>query len=170
MSLEIPANDFGQIRVFQTHQTLATETTPETLAALFGTDALDPRYVDIIKIEDLTSMLLSDYIMQGYALTPDEHDIPALDGIEGYAVLVLSSAAQGQAVTLTPADHLHHITTVLPEAQLEVITPLQSDAASGIINDPPAKPAKSDARIGGMVATIALLVMFLLVGLMIWIA
>lgn len=170
MSLEIPANDFGQIRLFQTDTALDTDTTPETLEALFGTDALDPRYVDIIKIEDLTSMLLSDYIMQGYDLTPGEHDIPALNGIEGYAILVLSSAAQGQAVTLTLADHVHHITTVLPDAQLQVIAPLQSDAATGIINDPPAKSAKSDARIGGMVATIALLVMFLLVGLMIWIA
>jgi len=35
---------------------------------------------------------------------------------------------------------------------------------------PPAKKPKSDARIGGMVATLALLVLFALVGLMIWIA
>jgi hypothetical protein len=32
------------------------------------------------------------------------------------------------------------------------------------------KPAKSDARIGGMVATFVLLFLFALTGLMIWIA
>lgn len=173
MTLEIPANDFGQIRVFEARQGLsqnAINKTPEGLLQLLGTDALDPTYIDIIKIADLSSMSLTDYIAQGYDMEAEEYDIPAVNGIEGYAVLVMSSAAGGAAVTLTPAPELRHVTTYVPAAQVQVIAPLTSEAASGTLDGATVKPAKSDARIGGMVATVALIVMFLLVGLMIWIA
>jgi hypothetical protein len=45
---------------------------------------------------------------------------------------------------------------------------LDTDAAKAMLPQP--KPPKSDARMSGMVATAALLVMFLLVAIMIWIA
>ena len=48
------------------------------------------------------------------------------------------------------------------------LTPLTSDSSDGTLS-PPTKAPKSDARIGGMVATVALLLMGLLVWLMIWI-
>jgi len=173
MTIEIPANDFGQIRIFEAREELsqdAVNKTPAGLQQLFGTDALDPTYIDIIKIADLSSMSLTDYIAQGYDMEAEDYDIPAVNGIEGYAILILSSATGGQAVTLEPAPELRHVTTYVPTAQLQVIAPLNSDAASGHLDGVPDKPAKSDARIGGMVATIALIVMFLLVGLMVWIA
>jgi hypothetical protein len=173
MSLHIPANDFGQIRVFEVRSTLpqnVIEKTPEGLKALFGTDALDPTYIDIIKINDLSSMSLTDYIAQGYDMEAAEHDIAAVNGIEGYAILIMSSAAGGAEVTLELTPEVRHVTTYVPEAQLQIIEPLSSDSAKGFINDPPARAPKSDARIGGMVAMIALIVLFLLVGLMIWVA
>ncbi len=173
MSLHIPANDFGQIRVFEVRGALpenAIKKTPEGLKTLFGTDALDPTYIDIIKINDLSSMSLTDYIARGYDMEAADHDIAAVNGIEGYAILIMSSAAGGAEATLELAPELRHITTYVPKAQLQVIEPLTSDSAKGVINGPPGKPPKSNARIGGMIATIALIVLFLLVGLMIWVA
>ncbi len=173
MTLQIPANDFGQIRVFEVKTDLpenVREKTPEGLQALFGTDALDATYIDIINITDLSTMSLTDYIAQGYDMEAAPHDIPAVNGIEGYAVLIMSSAAGGAEVTLELAPEMRHVTTYVPEAQIQVIEPLSSDSAKGIINDPPAPKPKSDARIGGMVATVVLIILFLLVGLMVWVA
>ncbi|WP_373635760.1 hypothetical protein [Yoonia sp. SS1-5] len=173
MTLTIPANDFGQIRVFEMRDQPSDailSKSSDGLLQLFGTDALDPTYVDIIKIADLSSMQLTDYITQGYDMEPAPHDVQAVNGIEGYAILVMSSATRGQEVSLTLPASVRHVTTYVPEAQITVVEPLRSDAADGVIADPPAKPAKSDARVGGMVATLALIVLFLLVALMIWVA
>lgn len=169
MTLTIPANDHGQIRVFAVSGDLPAGEPEEVIAALFGTDALDPTYVDIISKGDLGVMALTDYIRQGYDMSPDDHDAAAVDGIEGHVVLILSRAAQGAEVTLTPAPNVQHVTTYIPPAQMTPVAPLRSDAADGIIGDPPGKAPKSDARIGGMVAMVALLVLFALVGLMVWV-
>lgn len=172
MSIEIPADDFGAIRVFQLKGNLpaGADNTDENLAALFGTKGLDSTFVDIIKIDDLSAMSLSDYIFQGYDVTLPAHDLPAVNRIEGYAILILSRASGGRLTTLTPASGVRHVTTYIPETQIEVIEPLRSDSAAGKLEQGQSKAPKSDARIGGMVATVALLVMFLLVVLMIWIA
>ncbi len=173
MTLTIPVNDHGQIRVFEMRDALADAAkrkTPQGLADLLGTDALDPDFIDIVNIDDLGTMRLTDYIAQGYDMETSAQDVAAVNAITGHAILIMSRAARGQEVTLKPASGVRHVTTYLPKAQLEIIAPLTSDAASGIINDPPGKPPKSDARIGGMVAMYALIAMFLLVGLMVWIA
>ena len=173
MTIRIPANDFGHIRIFKAPEMLsqdALDKTPEGLAELFGTTTLDPTYIDIVSIVDLSSMSLADYIKQGYDVEIAEYDIQAVNGIEGYAILILSSASDGKIVTLRPNPDVHHVTTYVPTAQLQVIAPLNSDAASGTFDGTAAKPTKSDARIGGMVATVALIVMFLLVAVMVWVA
>lgn len=169
MTLTIPANDFGQIRIFEVRDGLPAEM-PEGLAMLFGTDALDPTYVDVINITDLSSMSLTDYIRQGYDIEIAEHDFSAVNGIEGHAILIMSSAARGEEVTLTLGPGVRHVTTYVPDAQIQVIEPLASESATGVIGDPPAPPPKSQARISGMIALYALIAMMLLVGLMIWIA
>lgn len=173
MTISIPRNEHGQIRVFEAKIDLSDQIlnkTTEGLQQLFGTDQLDGNYVDIVKIKDLSSMQLADYILQGYDMATEPYDIPAVNGIEGYAILVMSAASRDRPVTLTPAPWLRHVTTYVPRAQLEIIEPLSSTSADGIISGPPGKAPKSDARIGGMVATVALIVMFLLVGLMVWVA
>ena len=167
MILTIPASDHGQIRVFACDTTV----TPETLPDLFGAQ-LDPTYVDIVQIADLGDMTLTDYIAQGYDLTPDAADKAAVNAVSGTAILVLSRATEGREVTLTlaPGPGLRHVTTYSPDIRLAPPVNLPHDSAKGIIGDAPAKAPKSDARIGGMVATLALIVMFALVGLMIWVA
>ncbi len=169
MTLDIPANDFGQIRVLATQTPLAPDA-PDQLAQLLGTDALDPTYIDVVNIADLGPLMLSDYIAQGYDMATDAMDRDAVNAITGYAILILSRAARSEKVTLSLAPGVRHVTTYAPTMELIAPTHLPDASAKGVIGSPPTKAPKSDARIGGMVATVALLLMFALVGLMIWVA
>ncbi len=171
MTLTIPANDHGQIRVFAIKAPPSAdviEKTPRGLDTLF-TATLNPDFVDVVRIKDLGKMRLSSYISQGYDMSPDLVDRAAVDAITGYAILVLSRASGDVETTLTLAEGLRHVTTYSPGAQIVAPQKLPDASAQGILDTPPAKPPKSDARISGMIATYALLAMFALVGLMIWV-
>ncbi|MBE0414429.1 hypothetical protein [Yoonia sp.] len=167
-TLTIPANDHGQIRVFATDQAIA-EPTAETLEQLFGAK-LDMTFIDVVRTADLGDMTLTDYIAQGYDMSPDAVDKRAVNAINGTAILILSRATSGQAETLTLALGMRHVTTYSRDVRITAPVSLPDGSAKGIIGDVPAKAPKSDARIGGMIATVALIVMFALVGLMIWVA
>ena len=170
MTIDIPANDHGQIRVFATDQPLpqgVIDRDADALALLFGAE-VDPTYVDVVRIADLNGMALTRYIAEGYDLPADPFGAGALDAATGTVLLLLSRATEGRAVTLTPAAGLRHVATLSREVELTRHEPLPSGGAAGVTGQTPAP--KSDARIGGMVATVALLVLFLLVLLMIWIA
>lgn len=169
MILKIPADDHGQIRVFATNATLPAnviEKTAEGLAGLFGSP-LDPTYVDIVRISDLGEMKLTDYIAEGYDMRADAVDAATVNAITGFAILVLSRATNGQAATLTLGVGMQHVTTYSPTARITPPEKLPDASAQG--NLAPMKPPKSNARIGGMVATYALIFMFALVCLMIWV-
>lgn len=172
MSITIPADDFGKIRVFA----LVSEPTaslkkkePAAIAKLFGTEVLNLDYVDVVDIAATDELGLLGLLEHGYAITPDAADIAALSQLSGWVILVMSRATNGTEVQLNPMNIVTHVTTLGDNAQLTTHAPLESEAAVGTL-EPPTKPAKSDARIGGMVATVALVLMFALVALMIWIA
>jgi len=169
MALTIPHNDHGQIRVFATDMALPHEVLQKTkdgMLALLGAP-LNPDFVDIVKITDLAGMSLTGYIKEGYDMAPDLVDAATVDRITGYAVLVLSSATGGKETRLEPGFGLKHVTTYAPAAEFTAHAPLPSDGAKGTIPPPETPPAKSRARLSGMVAMVALLVMFLLVGVMV---
>ncbi|WP_333711949.1 hypothetical protein [Yoonia sp.] len=168
-TIRIPQTDHGQIRVFATDMTLPQEVlrkTPKGMLALFGAP-LNPDFVDIVRIDDLMGMSLTRYIHEGYDMAPDPVDAARVDQITGHAVLVLSRATGGTETRLAPGFGLKHITTYAPGPDVTLPEALSSESARGTIPAAQAKPAKSNARIGGMVAMAALLVMFLLVGLMV---
>ena len=81
MTLSIPDNDHGKIRVFAVsdpHKDLI-EKPPEALLATFGTDVLNIDFVDVLDIEELGEELdLLDYIAEGYDVAVDEGDIAVL--------------------------------------------------------------------------------------------
>lgn len=171
MIIDIPANDHGKIRIFSLTGRLPSgliEKEPRALLGAFGTTALNPDYVDVVKIAALDDMTLHDLLVHGYDITPDPIDDAALVGITDHAILIMSRATQGKAVTLELAPGIHHVTTCGDAAQLNVPTPLEADTAQGTLEDAPAS-RKSDAAIGGRVAMFALIVMFAIFGLMVWI-
>lgn len=170
MKLTIPADDYGQIRVFATDADLPAdviEKTPRGLEYLFEAD-LNPDFVDIVPIKELNGMSLSSYIATGYDMAPDPVDKAAVDAITGHAILVLSRATGGIKTTLTLADGLRHVTIFSPTARIVPSEKLPDASAKGILEPTSTKPPKSNARMSGMVAMYALLAMFALVGLMIW--
>ncbi len=172
MSLTIPALEHGQIRVFAVTGPVPAgmlEKTPDALKEALGTDALDPDFVDVFDTMALDEMTVADFLRHGYDLTPDAADLAMLKGLDGIVLLLMSRATKGAEVTLTLGPGVQHVTTLGEQARLSAAQPLESQSTQGIIENPQPKSKKSDARIGGMVATVALLVMMLLVGLMIWV-
>jgi hypothetical protein len=170
-TLTIPTNDHGQIRVFATDAQLTIdvlEKTPRGFDILFQAD-LNGDFVDIVRISDLADMTLSHYIAEGYDMAPDLVDKAAVDAITGFAILVLSRATGEIETTLTLAEGLRHVTTYSPVVKITPPEKLPDASAHGVLSDTPAKKPKSNARMSGMVATYALLAMFALVGLMIWV-
>jgi hypothetical protein len=96
-----------------------------------------------------------------------------LNALKGNVAIIRSGAFGPDAVTFPDINDVKWIATFDEQGAAPApMTPLSSDAAKGTIEtaEPPAKKPKSDARIGGMVATVVLLLMGLLVWLMIWIA
>lgn len=171
MTLTIPDTDHGKIRVFSVADPVKglVETEIEALVATFGNAPLNPDFVDVIELDELEDMTFLDYLSEGYDIEPDDADIAALSDLGGTIVLIMSRAHEGMEVTFALASGVRHVTTLGRGARMTVAASLDAEAAQGLLNVPAGKAPKSDARIGGMVATAALLVMFLLVGVMVWV-
>lgn len=172
MKLNIPANDHGAIYVLEFQGTppsgLADKTDSAMLSVL-GSVVVNTDYVDVITLGMLTEMTLPQLIKNGYDMPISDEDADTLRGIIGTAILVMSAAFGGQAVSFELPANVR-IAAILRETPvIRTPEPLTSDAAQGSLDRKPAKPPKSNARMSGMVATYALLAMFALVGLMIWV-
>ncbi|MEY1554014.1 hypothetical protein AB3Y40_00130 [Yoonia sp. R2331] len=172
MSLTIPATDHGQIRVFAVTGPVPpglVDKDADALTDTFGVTGLDADFIDVFDTQALGDMTLTDFLQHGYDITPDAADLAMLQGLEGIVVLMMSRAAGGETTVLSLGAGVKHVTTLGDKAQLSVAPPLESLSSQGVIEPIAGKPAKSDARIGGMVAMVALVVMMLLVGLMVWV-
>lgn len=171
MTLTIPANDHGQIRIFSVPTPAPAgleEKAPAALQALFGTDTLDVDFVDVVDTRQLAGLSLLDYLHQGYDIPPDAADDQALRDLRGIVVLIMSRATREEETTLTLAPGVSHVTTTGDPARLRITPPVATAAAGGLI--PEGKSAPTQAAMSGRIAMVALIVMFLIVGLMIWIA
>ncbi len=147
-----------------------------------GADTLDPEYVNVIDIDDLQDMQFVDYLIEGYDVTGEDiaSHRAALDGLRGHVAIVTSAAFGGveqdlkantDALTLENTFLIHAVSLRQRSASIS-FRPLPKDGADGILTPPNAQKKKppSDAAMGGRVATIALLVMGLLVWIMIKVA
>ena len=172
MTLTIPATDHGLIRVFKIAGPAPEglmHRAPEALEALFGTDALDPSFVDVVDTRDLAGLSLLDYLHKGYDLPEEALADPVLRDLRGLVVLVMSRAARGQEITLNPAPQVTHVATTGEPARLRMpAPPIATPSAVGTA--PGGKTPPSNAAMSGRVATIALLVLLALVVVMIWVA
>ena len=173
------ANEFGKVRVFQLAYQLETEIgQAEDYARLetaLGAKIIKPDDVQIVSEAALHDLGLAQFLMMGHGIA--ETDIaPAttmLNSLKGSFAIIRSGAFGPDAVTFPDSGEAKWIATFDEQGAAPApMTPLTSEAAKGTVEatDTPAKKPKSDARIGGMVATVALLLMGLLVWLMIWIA
>ncbi len=172
MTLHIPANDHGAIYVLELTGAAPVdlaEKTDNVMLAVLGPVVVNTDYVDAITPGMLTEMTLPQLIKHGYDMPMSDADADTLRGLVGTAVLVMSAAFGGQEVTLKLPANVRLAAVLRETPVMTAPRPIISEAAKGIIPKKPAKPPKSNARIGGMVATYALIAMFALVGLMIWV-
>lgn len=166
MMLDIPANDHAALYVLAYTGPAGDDV---TLATIIGPVALNTDFTDLITPDQRAAVPLPDLIRQGYdlPLTPEQDAM--LRHVQGTVLLVMSRAFGGQAQQITlPAGST--LVTILRETPtMTPVEKLTSASGAGELTGPPAKPRKSDARMSGMVATAALLIMFALVGLVVWV-
>lgn len=171
--LNIPANDHGALYILELNRPSPDgleDKTDIAMQAIFGPVLVNTDYVDAIPPGMLADITLPDLIRNGYDMPVSDADAEEMRGMMGTAVLVMSAAFGGQNQTIDlPADV--RLVTVLRETpELRAPRPIHTDTADGILTGGKTKKRPSDAAMSGRIATIALIVMFLLVGLMVWIA
>ena len=172
MTLDIRANDHGAIYVLEIAGDMPlglSDKTDEAMMALLGPIVVNRDYVDVIEPAALTDMSVLQLIETGYDMPVDQATADSINATRGTIVLIMSAAFAGQAVKMRLPQHVRHVATLRETPAIKVTDQLSAQSAGGNLSTAPVKPPKSDARVSGIVATSALLVMFALVGLMIWI-
>lgn len=175
-TLEIPIGERGRIRVFSLSMDReAAETLKGNSAALeqvFQTE-IDIEYVEVFDLADLGDMSFVDYLVEGPGIEASAlaAERVTLDALEGWVMVVYSGAFEDTAGPITPDPALRLLGTY-PQQGIDWSEGMDLSAASakpyqGDAGVPEKK--RSDAAIAGRVATAALLVLFALVGLMVWI-
>ncbi|MCM2561612.1 aspartate carbamoyltransferase catalytic subunit [Lutimaribacter sp. EGI FJ00015] len=174
--MKISATEAGLVRVFAIDlpaDAVAEFTDPDApdIAAIrdaLGAEVLSPDHVDFLRVTELGELGLDGYLVDGLGVAQDEiaADRARLRALRGYVLVLPSRAFAGTAQELSPRTPLRWIGTYAEPGPQNNFTPLTSAAAQGA--PMPARP--SDAAMSGRVAAIALLVMFLLVALVVWIA
>lgn len=133
-TITIPANDRDGVRVFTAR--LAPDDLKRDKAALaetlLGDPHLDPAFVEIFDLADLSGVGLSSYLTDGLGIPVTALTNPArLDALEGPILILLSKALHGREVTLTLDPRLTLVGTYAEERPAVHFEPLPSKAAEG---------------------------------------
>ncbi|MDP3195489.1 hypothetical protein [Tabrizicola sp.] len=139
--LTIPALDHLGVRVFQVVMS------PEDLQGdkarlvpvLLGDPDLDPAYVEMFDVADLSDIGLAGYLTEGLGV-PDtalSADHAKLKAIQGPVLILLSKALHGREVTLTLDPRLSLIGTYREDRPAIHFEPLPTAAAEGVLSPPP---------------------------------
>lgn len=174
--VHIPKSEHGVIRVFAVSRPMPDMSaalksqSKEALAAdLLGRD-VGPSTIELFPVTDLTGVGLPRYLADGYDVPDDQlrADRARLDALDGYVLLVFSSAFGGAETTLNlPAD-LTLIGTYGEASPDMHAGHIDSDAAKAYSGTPtltPPIPPKD--RAGSLMVGMGLLVAVLL--LLFWI-
>ena len=170
--IEIPANDHGAIYVLELRRPDPgglTEKTDAAMMAVLGNVVVNTDYVDAIIPGMLSDITLPDLIRNGYEMPISEMDAEKLRGLFGTVVLVMSAAFGDNALTVNLPSDVRLVTTLRETPQMHAPQSIATQSAKGMLGQTVKKPV-SDAAMSGRIATIVLVVLFLLVAIMIWIA
>lgn len=151
MTLTIPAHDRLGVRVF------AAKLTPDDLqrdkarlvADLLGDPDLDPAFVEIFDVADLSGVGLSGYLTEGLGVLEAAlaRDRARLDALKGPVLTLLSKALHGREVTLTPDPRLTLVGTYAEDRPPVHFQPLPTTAAQGTLA-PSLPPDRTPQRPG----------------------
>jgi len=177
--VEISEHEHGVVRVFVADSQLAMEIghlgTYDRLRRSLDVETLAGDHIQQLQTRILEEDGLQDFLAEGYGISADELAAckDALDAVQQDDVLLLivrSSAFPDRPVTLRTDGEAKLIATLHePNANVS-FKPLPNPDPEAVLEDPPQKKRPSDAAMSGRIATVALLLMGLLVWLMIWVA
>lgn len=172
--LFIPSHDRLGVRVF------TAALTPEEMQRdkaslilrLLGDPDLDPAYVELFDVGDLSDIGLAGFLSEGLgvrdvALEPDR---ALLQGLKGPVLVLLSKALHGRAVTLTLDPRLNLIGTYTEDRQAVHFEPLPNAAAEGVLtppylpSPPPQRPTLAFRLLGAALVLVALVALWLALG------
>lgn len=173
-SLSIPAHDRLGVRVFTaalTYEEMQRDKAALVLK-LLGDPDLDPAYVELFDVADLSEIGLAGYLGEGLGV-PDaalETDRTLLQGLKGPVLVLMSKALHGRAVTLTLDPRLTLIATYTEDRPPVHFTPLPSAAAEGVLvppslpGPPPQRPVLAFLFLGAALVLTAAVALWLALG------
>jgi hypothetical protein len=174
----VTAREHGVLRVFHLSYPLSMEAehmdTSGGLADALGVPALDARDVQIVTLSEIGDMGLAELIRQGYGVS-DEDLAPLrarLDALTGKVAILRSGAFGGQPAHLNTEGGARLVATMHEGAAPPPRITAGSGAhesARGTLGTAGGRRAPSNAAMSGRVAMVALVVLFALVALMVWI-
>ena len=169
--INVPANDHGAIYVLELNRPAPDgldDKTDAAMMAVFGNIVLNTDYVDAITPGLLVDMSLPDFIRNGYDMPVSDIQAENLRGLIGTVVLMMSAAFRDSAINIDLPSDVRLVMVLRETPTMAAPRPITTDSAFGTVPQKRKKP--SDAAMSGRVATYALLVLFALVAVMIWIA
>ncbi len=122
-------------------------------------------------MSDLKGLGLSGYMREGLGIAEDEIDAARLDALEGVLLVLRSGAFEGATLTLKPRAPLRWIGTYREEIAPVRFERLPDASVWGAVApEEPVEKRPSDAAMSGRVAMVALLIIFTMTALVVWIA
>lgn len=180
-SLDLPEEEVKAFAEEQFNKEGASTGWP--LRDALGVVRLDKDYVEVFKTDTFSDYGLDRYLTEAHGMSEAQvaADAEKLKGLNGHAVLVVSKAFGGRAAQFNPSDKLTLIGSYEAEKPTAAVLKLEAKAAKQqeVAEKKAEKLEKrrekvarkqSDASIGGRVALLVLLVLFVLVGAMIQIS
>lgn len=184
-TIAIPAHEFGQVRVFSLSMSDAEARalkanqseggSPPPLELALGSEALNDGHVEVFAVADLGDMGLAGFLVEGAGIprADVEADRLRLAALDGWVMIVYSSAFQGIEQVLNPSAQLTLVASYRQE-EMDWTAPVNLSTPSALPQyedtpEPAPRKRPSDAAMSGRIAMLALIVAFLVVGLMIWI-
>ena len=173
-TLTIPKAEYGQIRVFAVNRpvdAMAAAVQSDGKAALIrdlvGFDVPDGS-AELFAVSDLTGVGLPRYLSDGYTVTQAQisADRARLEALDGYVLMLFSSAFDGAETTFHIGPDLTLIGTYGEEQPAMTAPPLTAEAAqpyTGVPNTTPRNPPSG--RAGGAMIALAVIVA---IGLILW--
>lgn len=144
----------------------------ETPAArALGLDRVDHDQIDVVRTSDIAGFGLSRYLIEAHGMDADSvaPDRERLDAAQGTVLLVFAQALPSSASRIDPRPPLRLLGRYTESLDFKLRPAPKSAAAAGPVA-PNGRTGASEAAISGRVASLALLVLFLLVGIMVWVA
>lgn len=168
-TVTIPKGEYGQIRLFAVNRAIDDMTRAlrdtdkqQVINDLLGVE-IPENTAELFLISDLTGVGLARYLTDGYAVTQEQisRDRSRLDALDGYVLLLFSTAFDGRETTFETGPDLTLIGTYGEEQPVMAAPPLMADAALPYTGVPSMTPRAAPGGVAGK----ALVVLAVLVAL-----